>query len=509
MNKKQNILNIIFMGLMLFQIRSLNSYPVDTWFADGNLWYFGNITHFTSIIDDPFAPFPDTLKPGYKSGLIVFGSGSNQPWNLILKTLARWGKWCGEPSFLITVFPGLCAYYLGGWILFARLLDKICLPARCIGSLVYIFLPLGVNISRSIIPEVYAILLLAIQIYFLNTYYKTISRSNLALFIISFCISTYFFPKNGIVMLCMTSLFAFSEKIYKKNNCLIWATTLLLFWCLICKYIYTKYNWTAGHGEQILVKQILLSQAFWKGWLNVIQNYYHGIFVVVPLAILLSKRTSLLRLNICGILLGYFTLGIYFSYHTYTHSYYSYPLILVLSLSWTALVETTTFYLTKIAAKRIYYSVVSSAFIVVILWLYGTQYVNIVNERNNSIKKAQIIKERYNKIDEITHQSKKVIFFTEANGTYFQSFSMSDGFGWPSDGNYFGEKAVGKWIGVSKDEYYKFWFDEYLRNGAEYFATDLIDEFKKQGAITEKIEGSHHVLYHKDGLLIYDLKHQK
>lgn len=508
MDKKSVILKITFLGLLLFQTRSLNTLPIDSFFGDGNLWWFGNIAQFFSLIEDPFAPFPDTIKAGYKSGLIAFGSGSNQPWNLILKTLARWGKWCGDSSYLIYVFPGLLAYFMGGWLLFVRMLDKLCFPARGIGFLVYILLPMGVSISRSIIPEVYAIPLLAIQLYFFNYYLKTQRKINLAFFVISFCISTYFFPKNAIIMICMSFFAAFYEKLYKKKTYLIWVTSLLFLWCCICKYIYTKNNWTAGHSEQILVKDILSSHAFWQGWLNIVKTWYNGIFVVVPLAILINSKRPLVQINLLGLLFGYFVLGLYFSYHTYTHAYYSSALILVLSLSWAAVVDSTLCALNRSANRKKYQPVVTCAFLFVILWLYGNEYFRIVNEKNKLAEKTKTIQTRYRKIDEITNKSKKIIFFTEASGTYFQTFSLSDGWGWPNDNNYFGEKAVGKWIGVSKDGYYKYLFDEFVRNNAEYFATDLFDEFKKQGKIYNEIQNNYPLIYAQDNVMVYDLRKQ-
>lgn len=67
---------------------------------------------------------------------------------------------------------------------------------------------------------------------------------------------------------------------------------------------------------------------------------------------------------------------------------------------------------------------------------------------------------------------------------------------------------MGKWIGVSKDGYYKYLFDEFVRNNAEYFATDLFDEFKKQGKIYNEIQNNYPLIYAQDNVMVYDLRKQ-
>jgi hypothetical protein len=488
--------------LFFVSLYGLNALPVSSWFADGNMAYFGNILKFSQLISEPWHGFPDTLRPGDHSGLIIFGSGSCQPWNVVLKTLARWMLWFGEPSFLICVLPGTFTYYLAGWILFGLIFQKMHPVSRLCGFFVYSFLPLGVNISRSIIPENYALLALIIQIWFLQQWNDEKTALRTFALLLSTFFSLYFFPKNALVA---AGIFLINTFFVTRKNFFYAGFTPLLFviiFSIVVKKIYNIHNWTAGHSDQILLWGLLNSASFWKGWWEILNNNY-GLFLAgIPLAVFIARRDQTEFPVITGTLIGYLALSVYFTYHAYTHSYYSYPLLVVCSASLSVIINS----ILRLSFMNKSFQIILC--IAIIFATFGKLWPNlqlIQNSKNNT-KKTEYLKIQFAKLNEITKNSQKVIFFTSGDGTFFQILSNCNGFPWPSVGNYEGEKKIGKWRGVSEAEYFNLYLESYLAKGAEYFFTDRFQELLQQDGSYEIIKNKFKNIYQDEKISIFKIK---
>jgi len=330
---KSNLLVITGFFFLILSFYGLNALPVKSWFADGNLWYYGNIFQFSQLLSEPWGSFSGTLKPGDLGGLIAFGSDSLQPWNLFLISIARCIKWLGEPSYLVCVLPGLISYFLGGYILFKNCLHDLNYLSRWCGYVIYLLLPMGVNISRSIIPESFAIFLLILQLASLQQMLKRNSAATIVLMVLVSSISIYFFPKNALIsfgFFFWHSLRSYGKKSFLRDILLLVSIIAI---SLIVKKIYLVNSWTSGHSEQIFLLNIILSKEYWLGWWHIARDNFHFLLAFIPLTFLLRKKSQESCDIVLGILLGYFILGLFFTYHIFTHSYYSYPLLIICPVS--------------------------------------------------------------------------------------------------------------------------------------------------------------------------------
>ena len=502
---KSNILEITGFFFLILSLYGLNALPVKSWFADGNLWYYGNIFQFSQLLSEPWGSFSGSLKPGDLGGLIAFGSDSLQPWNLFLISIARCIKWLGEPSYLVCVLPGLISYFLGGYILFKICLHDLNYLSKWCGYVIYLLLPMGVNISRSIIPESFAMFLLILQIAGLQQMVKRNSVATIVLLILVNSISIYCFPKNALISLGIFFwhfLRSYDKKSFFRD---ILPLVSIIVISLIAKKIYLVNSWTAGHSEQIFLLNIILSKEYWLGWWHIARDNFHFLLAFIPLTFLLRKKSQESSDIVLGILLGYFILGLFFTYHIFTHSYYSYPLLIVCPVSF-AVVLNFILNLSFLNARKYFKSTIVIALPLGILFTFFPNYKDIILKSKKNVEISLDLKTRYEKLEFLTQKSDKIIFFAEGDGAYFQIFYARNGFPWPAKGNLWGERKTGKWKNVSEAEYFAHHLNMHKSKGASFFFTDRVKEFEEQDGNKDLVQKYLTQIYSDNSIKVFRVK---
>lgn len=107
------------------------------------------------------------------------------------------------------------------------------------------------------------------------------------------------------------------------------------------------YLWPMLQGDGGLSSQARMSvlpglvatQAYWRGWLQMIDRVVGVPFAVAALAGLLLQRERTSRALVGGLWLGYAVFGLVFTYHIHTHDYYSLPLVPIVGLGLASLSE--------------------------------------------------------------------------------------------------------------------------------------------------------------------------
>jgi 4-amino-4-deoxy-L-arabinose transferase-like glycosyltransferase len=204
----------------------------------------------------------------------------------------------------------------------------------------YLFVPYGVLASRAFMPDPLMVMLLLASVLAILRYHEEPSARRLI--VAALASSLAVFIKPGICLFQLFGAFV-SLAVYRRGAFFtkaLFSPHLLLFGALsivptALYYLYGMFvtGFLRGQARTIVAPDYILEAFFWRGWLHMIEAVAGG--AIVLLAALfgaLLSRSGTLKALIVGLCGGYFLLGLVFTYHIHTHSYYSLQLIPVVAL---------------------------------------------------------------------------------------------------------------------------------------------------------------------------------
>jgi 4-amino-4-deoxy-L-arabinose transferase-like glycosyltransferase len=237
------------------------------------------------------------------------------------------------PRLLSSMF-----WMIGGVFLYLTAKKITSTHAALFSAAFYLFLPFGIQASRSFQPDPMMIMVLLCSVFMILSYHEkpSICRllfasavSALALFIKPVCIFIIF----GVFV----SLAVYRQGILKSvfnKNFLIFAVVSIL--PAIIYYIFgiiSNEGYLREQSNLSFFPQLLLSINFWKDWITMIVRRIGFIpFVGARRGFLMSGQ-GLQKALLVGLWAGYFVFGLVFNFHIHTHDYYQLQFIPVVALS--------------------------------------------------------------------------------------------------------------------------------------------------------------------------------
>ncbi len=218
-------------------------------------------------------------------------------------------------------------FWLVGGVFMYRLTKKLLSrEAALFATVYYLFVPMGVIISRSFQPDSLMMMLFLASLYLLVNHFETGAEAGLLQASVVTAITLLLRP-----LILFAIFFAFlALSLQKKGN---WRKiidrSLMIFSgvSLLPAAIYYGYGiFFAGFMRwkvsTSFLPHLLTKRDFWLGWFQLGINVAGAAFLIAAIIgfFLLTNRTA--RSLIIGLAISYFIFGVAFTYHIHTHPYY-------------------------------------------------------------------------------------------------------------------------------------------------------------------------------------------
>lgn len=226
-------------------------------------------------------------------------------------------------------------FWLFGGVYFYRIVQKmISVEAAVLAVGYYLFVPLGIKISRSFQPDSLMMLLFLISLYAIVVFFEMPSWKNL---ILAGAVTGLTLLLRPLVLFMLFGAFIFMS-LYKKEkwidildkHFIVFSFLSLAFPVVFYGYRLFVTGSLQGQANLSFRPHLLTRWEFWRGWFDVSTHAVGEAAVIAALlglAILWKKPVRYLSI---GLLIGNFIFGLVFNYHIYSHDYYHiqlFPLI--------------------------------------------------------------------------------------------------------------------------------------------------------------------------------------
>lgn len=452
-NKNQTIIkySIILIFILAFGIRlyKINTHPL--------VAYPIKQYHCALFAQSYFYESQKHIEAPGKRSSIVYRKSRRIREPRIMEHLAYLGyQLIGEEQIWIPRLLSVLFWMFGGVLIYRLAITFFDHKGALFSLLFYFFLPFGINISQSFIPEALMTMFYIWSILMVFRYYQVPNKTNL---IYAALISGVAILIKFIVIFPIFGGFIFLG-IYKKGfkKFVFNVHTIQFFFIsLIMGLVYYAYRLLfhyslKGGLAQVYLPDLLFTSFFWKGWLQQISKVTGLIPFFLAILCFFKLRDRTVKALVLGMLSGYFFYGIIFIYTTATHDYYQialFPIVVILLGQISKLVEGRV----KIpfVQKKIGLSLVFSLltlFIVVFSLVYNFYFLNHSTENkakwpsillcgnqfayfsNNRIGPEIIAHAR--EIGEAVKHSTRTIILSGAYGIPLMYFGGFYGKSWPT-----------------------------------------------------------------------------
>jgi hypothetical protein len=190
----------------------------------------------------------------------------------------------------------------------------------------YLFVPMGITISRSFQPDSLMMMLFLASLFFILVYSEKISWGSLLTAAILTGTTLLVRP---LVIFILFSVFITLSISNKGTWKAIFNRHAIVFILIALAFPFAFYGvgilitgTLSGQAALSFRPHLLLKPQFWEGWFELAVRVFSQTAVIAAFAgwILIGKKTAQ-SLGI-GMLIGYFIFGVFFTYHIITHSYY-------------------------------------------------------------------------------------------------------------------------------------------------------------------------------------------
>jgi len=392
----------------------------------------------------------------------------------------------------------------------------------------YLFFPFGINISQSIQSESLLNMFFLWAVLQIVKYFRSDNRKYFysAALLSGFAVLlklTMIFPLAGIVLFAGINKYGLKEFLFKWRT--VWF--FLLFFTVGLSFYFYNILWNTamrGAASSVIFPGLLKLSYFWKGWLIQTGKVTGVVPLLLGVLLLLTIKNKETQSMLSGLLAGYFTFGLAFSYTTATHDYYQLALFPI-----TALMLGQAGYLLKHPGKMekrnpgltlsASYAVLCAA--VVFSLFHQFSFVQsdhklkmwspaffLVGEQGsffaNNIPEKNII-ENAKKIGEITGHSINNIFLSRSYGHTVMYYGAMFGKTWPTEEDLNFRRLRGL-ENLSADRLY---FSKFENIKPGFFIITDLDSWKKQPDLQKFLRETFEIFSKKKEYIIFNLRKKK
>jgi hypothetical protein len=406
----------------------------------------------------------------------------------------------GEHLWIPKVFS-VIFWLVGGAFLYRFVSTVLSADAAIVSLLFFLFLPYGIEASRSFQPNPMMIMLLIISINVIYNYFERPVLKNLFIAAGVSSLTLFTYPTSVFPVLIMFIALAFYTKGFfgALFNWRYWLWGIITVLPTAIYYIYTIFvsGNIVGYAQVAFLPSMLLRSSFWRSWLTQIDKVYTIAGLIAALAGLAILPKGKVKALLLGLWLSYIIYSCIFTYHTSTHDYYQLPLFPAMAISLGALAapsfkwlnETCTNLFRRITPVMVLLFAGFLGIVLAIPQLYHPgvdDYLAMLKNIGNDV-----------------NHSMKTIFLTDFYGKPLLYHGEISGFNWPNSGDFRAYQMSGQPIETAEERFKQF---SEIQKGSEFFIVTDFREFNMQTDLKQFLTKNYPLLTQTGSYVIFDLR---
>jgi hypothetical protein len=402
--------------------------------------------------------------------------------------------------------PRLCSslFWLVGGLMLYCLAKKLISPdAALFATAMYLFIPFGVQASRSFQPDPLMVVLSIAAIYAITHYFeKTSSYRRWVLATILSSLAVLIKPVAAFWILgAFFALAIYYYGIYETTSsawCWLFipSISLLTVAYYVCGLLTQQYglDWTGGR----FIPHLLVSGFFWKGWMRMLAEVIGRPYLIMALLGLLVclLHKGIARPLLIGLWAGYGAYCMVFTWHVPTHNYYHLMLIPIVALSIAGLIRYSLRYMPLFFPLRFYrIAVVCVLLLIVCHGVYHARPTGIPHGRFREIAIAREIGEK-------TGHSINAVVLSDDYGKPLRYYGELAGVNWPHRYDFVHSEACGMSL-MGVEERYRLLS---VARQIDYFIVTDLQELEAQENLKRLLTERYSNLAKNTDYAIFDLR---
>ncbi len=424
--------------------------------------------------------------------------GQYEP-SIVEKLVAYTYLLVGEEKLWISrIFTSLF-WIIGGLALFALALRIGRTPQSSTGPALaalgyYLFLPFGVQASRSFQPDPGMVMWIVLTIYALyrwsekHTWKWAILAGLLGgIGILTKVVAAYIIGGAAVALVLYTLGI---RRFWRSLQ--VWAIAILMLAPSILYYMgrggrASEYfaGWTLS------LSHLLLDPSWYVRWLSLVQNIMGLTPLLLALVgVLIAKQKD--RLLLTGLWGGYLVYALFLPYQMYTHNYYHLQLIPIIALS---LIPVAEVILERLGQQTRFWQVLFIG--IALVGIVFPAWLSIAEQNRENFRNEPAY---WQEIASYLPTDGKILALTQDYGYRLLYYGWRKVVLWPNRG----ERKLSELRGISKE------FEEYFvkrSEGKSYFLVTAFGQFNDQPDLKQMLNDRYPIIAEGDGYLIYDLEH--
>lgn len=228
-------------------------------------------------------------------------------------------------------------WLIGGIFMYKITRTLLSADAALFATAYYLFVPMGIIVSRSFQPEALMMMMYLVSLYYILVYFDTLTKKHL--FLAAVLTGVTLFIRPLVIFPLFTAFIAIA--IYRKGSArgLVDSSFMIFFTIsMLIPLIYYGYGiliadfmrWKVAHSFR---PHLFVHWEYWKGWFDTGLDVAGHFGMIMALLGFLFLRKSLARTLVISLTTGYFIFGLVFNFHIMTHSYYHIQIFPLISIS--------------------------------------------------------------------------------------------------------------------------------------------------------------------------------
>jgi len=393
----------------------------------------------------------------------------------------------GVPRVLSSLF-----WVIGGVFLYLLARQMSSETEALTASTIYLFLPFGVQASRSFQPDPLMVMLLIAALWAMVRWDASRSRGRLGLAIALAAAAIFAKPSSAFLVYAAFGALTIhrfgARRLVLQREIYVFGLLSLLPILVYSADGYFVSGFLRGQEEGRFLPQLLLTRSFWTGWAVRVNETVGYVPYLVALGGGLLLTAGIRRALLLGLWVGYAILCLFFTYNTPTHSYYHLPLLPIVALSLSPLAGP------RLRNRRWRRSGIAC---LIALWLIS---VGISIRQLDSFQQGQQIAVAREIGERLSH-STRTLFLAESFGLPLRYYGELSGASWPSTSELTLEALEGRAMTVQER------FDAFGRSlRPDFFVVTRFDMFREQPDLRAYLD-RFPVFADTVQYLIFDLRH--
>ncbi len=356
----------------------------------------------------------------------------------------------------------------------------------------FLFLPFGVQASRSFQPDPGMVMWIVLSINLLYRWSQGQTWRRAVLFgllagIAVLTKAVAFYIVGGAALAVVLYTLGFKRA---WRNPQVWTMLVLMLAPAAIYYLGRSGRASEFFGSwTVALSHLLLEPGTYARWLSMLNDLMGLAAVLAGLAGVIIARPAQ-RTLLGGLWAGYLVYGLFLPYQMYTHSYYHIQLIPIIALSLVPVIELV---LEKVQQQRALWQAAFAA--IIVLGIGYASLLSIVEQRKESFSSEAPY---WQEIASYLPTDGKIIALTQDYGYRLMYYGWRKVTLWPNRG----ERAISSLRGSEKD------FEDYFAKRTEdktYFLITAFNQFDDQPDLKKVLEERYPLVAEATGYQIYDL----